>query len=333
LDLSALDNRQNIRILVLFLIVQFAGLLLAAQLYNGAPIQTAQAVQQSSAAGFTSTWTFILVYIGLILIASLLLIFLIRRGSTKILLLFEAFAILGGAFFFFLALISILTSYLPQSLSVNINYIMVLSAVLALALLIAKRKLPRLRNMTSIVASIGIGLALGINIGFGTALLFMFVLAIYDFTAVFITKHMVAMADAAVEMNLALIVLTSEGEALPSKSLTKSQLEISSKQRDSLLKNYGGTMKELGSRGLTPILMPRGLGNGDLAVPLMLATAAYAQFLNFTVPITITIGAAFGLIFTFAILKKYRRALPAIPPLLFGILVALAVYLLLNTLL
>lgn len=183
-----------------------------------------------------------------------------------------------------------------------------------------------MRNPVSVISSIGIGVVLGINIGFGIALLFMFILAIYDFIAVFITKHMVAMGQAAVNMNLALIVVTSEGQAIPTSEANKSEKKIASMQKNSLFKNYKNTMTELKDKNMIPIIMPRGLGNGDLAVPLMLATSAYSQYLNFTVPLVITIGAAVGLIITFSILKRYRRALPAIPPLLFGILLALTIY-------
>jgi presenilin-like A22 family membrane protease len=324
---SGLDSRQNIRILTLFLIVQFAGLLLATQYFNGANVQQVSASSGQAVAGFPSITSFILVYIGVMGIATFILMFLMRRKSTKIFLLFEAITILIGSFFVFLFLAGIGSVYFPQiQILSNPNFQVGLAGFLSVVLLVSKWKNPRLRNTTSIISSVGLGLILGLNVSFPLALLFMGVIAIYDFIAVFITKHMVAMGQAAVDMNLALIVVTNEGEAIPSSNATKAQMEIYSKQKASLTKNYGQTMDELHRKNLIPIIRPRGLGNGDLAIPLMVAVAAYSTFLNFTVSMVIVLGSTFGLILTFLILDRYRRALPAIPPLLFGILIALGIY-------
>lgn len=324
--MSALDSRQNIRILTIFLIVQFAGLLIATQYFNGASVQQVS-VPNQSVAGFPTVASFILVYIGVIGMATFIMMFLMRRNSTKIFLLFEAITILIGSFFVFLLVVGITAAYLSQVQVLGNAYFQLgLAALLSITLLVLKWKNPRLRNTTAIISSVGLGLVLGLNIGFGVALLFMGIIAIYDFIAVFVTKHMVAMGQAAVDMNLALMVVTSEGEAIPSSSANKKEMEWYSKEKNSLNKNYKQTMEELHKQNLIPIMRPRGLGNGDLAIPLMVAVAAYSTFLNFTVSLVIALGATFGLILTFLILDRYRRALPAIPPLLFGILVALSIY-------
>jgi len=57
------------------------------------------------------------------------------------------------------------------------------------------------------------------------------------------------------------------------------------------------------------------LGAGDLAIPLMLAISAYATYLSYFMSILIVVGSAFGLIFAMTISKRYKIALPAIPPL------------------
>jgi presenilin-like A22 family membrane protease len=329
MNTDALDNRQNLRILAIFLIVQFTGLLIATQVYNGLPVQSVKAL--SSQAPQYTPITFILTYAGIFLILTLVLIFLMRSGSSRILLIFEALAILAGSFFLFTWLAGLLPFYFPQfAVFASTPFQLIIPALLAISVLAVKYKVPRSRNLVTIVSVIGIGMTIGFFIGFTLGLAFMAVLAIYDYIAVFVTKHMVAMGQAALSMNLALMVVTNEGEALPKSSLTKEQLKAYNAQRPFLNKNYKSTMQELNSRKLVPILMPRGLGNGDLAVPLMLAVAAYTQFLNFTVSLVIIIGAAFGLIVTFAILKRYRRMLPAIPPLLFGVLVALGIYFLIT---
>jgi len=329
---DALDNRQNLRILAIFLIVQFTGLLIATQVYNGLPVQSVKALSSQAAPQYTPL-TFILTYAGIFTILTLVLIFLMRSGGSKILLVFEALAVLAGSFFLFTWLAGLLPFYFPQIVVFgNASFQLLVPAAAALLILAIKYKVPRSRNFVTIVSVIGIGMTIGFFIGFTLGLAFMAVLAIYDYIAVFVTKHMVVMGQAALNMNLALMVVTNEGEALPKSSLTKEQLKAYNVQRPFLFKNYKSTMKELENRKLVPVLMPRGLGNGDMAVPLMLAVAAYTQFLNFTISLVIIIGAAFGLIVTFGILKKYRRMLPAIPPLLFGIIVALGVYFLISAL-
>jgi hypothetical protein len=68
------------------------------------------------------------------------------------------------------------------------------------------------------------------------------------------------------------------------------------------------------------------LGTGNLAMPLMVAIAAYKVNLNFVLSFVIILGAILGLVITMLILRRYKRALPAIPPILFGIAVALLAY-------
>ncbi|MFI5412691.1 MAG: presenilin family intramembrane aspartyl protease [Candidatus Micrarchaeales archaeon] len=317
--MSALDTRQDIRILTLFLIVQFAGLFLATQLYSGATVEQVS-VSPNSAVLFPVT------YIIFIIGFSIIMLLLLRRGIARIMVLLEGFAILVSSYFFFIIIVSIIGSYFPNTSFINNqNYQIIAAAIFGFAVVLFKNKNPRSRNTVSIIASISIGVIIGLGLSFETALIFMIILAVYDFIAVFITKHMVAMGQAAVEMNLAFLIMTSEGEAVPASTIQKKHSGVFSSMRNPFSK-YKNTVKELKKEGLVPILRPRALGNGDLAVPLMVAVSAYSQFLTFTVSFVIIFGAAFGLVMTFFILGKYKRPLPAIPPLLFGILLALSVY-------
>jgi hypothetical protein len=77
---------------------------------------------------------------------------------------------------------------------------------------------------------------------------------------------------------------------------------------------------------MVPLSARTALGTGDLMAPLMLAVSAYTVDLNFTLSFVVILGSILGLFLTMYTLKKYRRALPAIPFLLFGILVALGIF-------
>ena len=72
------------------------------------------------------------------------------------------------------------------------------------------------------------------------------------------------------------------------------------------------------------------LGTGDLALPLMLAVSAYISFLSYFAAVMIILGAASGMIFTMYLLKRYKVALPAIPPLFAFINLFLAVLFAIN---
>jgi presenilin-like A22 family membrane protease len=153
----------------------------------------------------------------------------------------------------------------------------------------------------------------------------MALLAIYDFIAVFITKHMIAMGNAAASMNLALLVGTVEAEAIPTSQLSAAERKDAPRFRSAFQKNPE-LLKDLDRRKMVPIVAPRLLGNGDLATPAMVAVSAYKVIGSFTLSLVVVVGATAGLIATFYILSKYRRPLPAIPPLFIGILLSIAVY-------
>ncbi len=58
------------------------------------------------------------------------------------------------------------------------------------------------RNISSIIATIGVGSLLGASIGVWPVIVFLIALAVYDYIAVFKTKHMVKMAKAVAKKNL-----------------------------------------------------------------------------------------------------------------------------------
>ncbi|MDP2666387.1 MAG: presenilin family intramembrane aspartyl protease [Candidatus Diapherotrites archaeon] len=67
------------------------------------------------------------------------------------------------------------------------------------------------RNISSMVATIGAGAVIGISIGVWPVIIFLIALGIYDYIAVFKTKHMVTMAKAVAKKNLSFTI------AMPTK--------------------------------------------------------------------------------------------------------------------
>ena len=72
------------------------------------------------------------------------------------------------------------------------------------------------------------------------------------------------------------------------------------------------------------------LGTGDLAMSLMLALSAYFTFFSYFTALTIVLGSTVGLVFAMYVSKRYKIALPAIPPLFAFSSIALAIDLIIE---
>jgi presenilin-like A22 family membrane protease len=310
----------------MFMFVQFFGLLLGIALFNGEVLPIPSQQSQS----FFSTPLNLLFYVAYIIIVSLILILLFRiYKGRKLFIAFEAVVIFIASMIVFMVIFglindsTILTVY-GTPITTNFS----IAVIAALVLIYLKNRKPQLRNVAAIIASVGVGLILGISFPFYIALLFMGLIAIYDFVAVFITKHMLALARVAEDNNLALLIGVNEVEALPARSLDREYVEEYRKNRGKL--RNGKEFNNMLGNSLVPIAARVELGTGDLAIPLMVAISAYSPGPNFVLSFFVIFGAIAGLLLTMFILRKYKRALPAIPPLFFGIIVFVLLYVLLR---
>ncbi len=296
-----IENRQLINIIVLFTIVQFAGLLITIFAFSSVEVYAAPMPASASVSGAA-------IYLAYIVTTAIIIILLFRfvRGDILFVLL-EGFVVLFATSFL---LFIILTTLLPSTSYLYIGIACVLATIL---LIVAKNYRPGLRNFIAITSSIGVGVVIGQN-GFYLAYLLMLFIAVYDYVAVFITKHMITLARAVSARNLAFLIGSSDVEAIPKEYVTakdRAEFKKSVKMKD--VKDP--TMRELIAQGAVPVISQVQLGTGDLAIPLMLSVSAYVSFFNYMLPVSIVIGSIFGLIFTMYLLKTYRVALPAIPPL------------------
>jgi presenilin-like A22 family membrane protease len=310
-----IENRQLVHILVFFLIVQFGGLLLASIVFANTPISSS-----INGSGTAITPLQIVAYFAEIIVVAIIILFIIKFYHGSILFtLLEAFAIIPTSFIFFFIVLAFL---FPQA---SFNFVVVTSALLAVILVVAKNKKPSLRNITAMVASIGLGVAGGVGFGFLVAFLLMFIFAIYDYIAVFVTKHMVTMAQALSSRNLAFLVSASDVEVTSEKQLSKSERKEYKKYKKEMKSVNNPMIKKIFESGEVPMVAQIQLGTGDLGLPLILAVSAYTVFFNYFLSVVVIVGAAIGLVATMIFLKKYRRPLPAIPPLFSFICIALGI--------
>ncbi len=312
-----IENRQPAHILVLFLIVQFSGLLLLAYTSSS---QVFQIINQSAPPPqqIGTTIVFVVSIIIYMVVAALVMLVILRfyHGNA----LFKAIEtyVLGLPVFIVASLV--LSSAFPQTNAVLTEGI---SLLLAAGIVILRNVRPRTINFAVVCASIGLGIVIGLY-GFLFAYLFMAVLAIYDYIAVFITKHMVALAKGLSEKNLAFLIGSYDTEIIPKGYLSgKERKEYMSQLQTS--KNKDPMIQRLIAQGKLPATSAVALGAGDLAVPLMLSVGLYMYTLSMFAAIVASAGAGVGLVATMYLLKRYKVALPAIPPLFAFMNLALAV--------
>ena len=315
-----IEFRQLAQILTMFMIVQFLGLLLSIPLFSGATYQEITSAQVISS---PVNALFYIVYIVVFSVV-LLLIFKVYKGK-KLFVVFEG-AIVLSSFIVFSIIVAVLAGSAQSGIFGSGSIWYFLAALIpAIALVVAKNRMPRLRNTTAIIASAGVGVALGLSFSFPLALVFVALLGVYDFIAVFITKHMIALGDMAVQNNLSFLIMVRETKAVPMSYLTPKEQKEYAKNKPALEKQ-GGLVDKLTRENMALMPAMTALGTGDLAVPLMLAVAAYKVNLNFVLSFVVVFGSVLGLMLNMLVLRRYKKALPAIPLLLAGIVIALLAY-------
>lgn len=138
-----------------------------------------------------------------------------------------------------------------------------------------------LKNAAAIFATAGVGVVFGISLGIVPLIFFLIFLSIYDYISVFATKHMVELADFVVEKDLAFTVTAKTPPVRP-----------------------GAKEKRID------------LGTGDLIAPIMLEVSA----LSFSVAAAglVFLGAMVSMSIFLALVWKKRTVLPALPPIVLG---------------
>jgi presenilin-like A22 family membrane protease len=168
------------------------------------------------------------------------------------------------------------------------------SALLAFCFASVKFFYPAIKNISAIVSSAGVGAIFGFSVGFIPALLFALFLSVYDYIAVFKTRHMIVLA----------------------RELTSRKLSFSVSAKAVPKMREGEPKKEYAER-VKEETRTLDLGTGDLAIPLMLAVSAYP--LGGIIPaLAMVAGSSVALFVTLYLVSKHRVFIPALPPLCFG---------------
>jgi len=251
--------------LTIFYLTLFLGIICAVRL---ATIFEYQNVELPSISLFNFLFTF---FIATVLLIALITIIKKRTVKGKILkVLFGSISLFGSLMFF--------NAFLPAMFS--------LILVLFLGLWWIKKPTVLNQDILMVFAFSGIGAQLGLSLDYRVVILILIVLSIYDFIAVYKTKHMVKMAKEMIEVG------TIPGFVFPfqTSGFLKSTAEVKPGEGKFLI-----------------------LGGGDIILPLMFSVSLleFGVLTSFLVSIFSLIGVLFNFLLLF--LQKERKPIPALP--------------------
>ncbi|MFH1588349.1 MAG: presenilin family intramembrane aspartyl protease [Candidatus Diapherotrites archaeon] len=246
---------------VLFIVTQSIGLMVADKLIQENVSATLITDNPEDVENSIGLIAYILVFTAVLLIA----IKYFGNFSGILFKIFESLAIFGA---------SILVFYtFTQTI-----FVFVFALLLVLVRIVFSKNI-WLRNLSSVIATAGAGALMGVSLGILPVIVFMVLLAIYDFIAVFKTKHMITLANAIKKKNLSFTY------ALPTKE----------------------HQFELGTGDLVIPLV--------FSTSILKANKALMNFPEYFFPSAIILTVSFiGLIATiYFVSKKPGKALPALP--------------------
>ncbi len=179
------------------------------------------------------------------------------------------------------------------TLSTIVFEILALSIIVILISAWKRRPIILLHNFLVTISIAGIGAVIGRQFNPLVIAVLLTVFSVYDFIAVYKTKHMVKMAS----------------EMIKTKAIMGIIVPFS----------FSGLLTNLQEKEKEEFMV---LGGGDLAFPLFLTSSVVLAY-GLSEAIIVTVFALFGLFGSFYIFnsQKEKRAIPALPPIALGALV------------
>jgi presenilin-like A22 family membrane protease len=179
-----MNSKLVLMLIGIFLITQTLGLIVADKLITeeiSAPLVTDNPQDIENSIGL---------FVYIIVFTAILLIFI------------KFFAKFSGTLFKLMELLAIFAaSTLVSVVFINSIFALIIPITL-IALRIIFSKNIWLRNLTSVIATAGAGALIGVSLGIIPVIVLIILLAVYDFIAVFKTKHMVTLAKSITKKNL-----------------------------------------------------------------------------------------------------------------------------------
>ncbi len=218
-------------------------------------------------------------------------------GALLMLILIRIFRIYPAIFmvieFILISTSSSIVFYALLRLLLDYDISTPVAIMMGLAFSTLKMIKPQLKNAAAVLATAGVGVIFGISLGLIPLIIFLILLSIYDYLSVFATKHMVELANFVVKRDLA---FTITARTKPHR--------IGQKERRI------------------------DLGTGDMIAPIMLEVSALS--FNPVATLFVFAGAVISLAVFITVVWKKKMILPALPPIVFGMIISLLLGFLLN---
>jgi presenilin-like A22 family membrane protease len=150
-----------------------------------------------------------------------------------------------------------------------------------------------MHNILIVIAIGAIGAVFGANLMPSEVIIILIFLALYDFIAVYKTKHMVSMFRSLIEKRVYLSLIIPQ--------------------------NFKGIFKKI--KEASPQTEFMFLGTGDLAIPAIFITACLK--ISLLTSLLVGLGSVFGFILLYVLFvsQKERQPMPGLPPLILGCLI------------
>ena len=287
-----MDMRLNpiLSIVLMFALTQIIGIAAGILLTDTAAYDENVQSLSISPIGDTQSPLNALLMLGYVLIGAGAALFIIKYFRTKFFFRLIELAVVGGTVS--ILLFAFIFAFGPLDFFGSVAISSAAGAIFA----IAKFFIPKLKNPAAILSSAGVAAIFGFSMGIWPALIFIVALSLYDYIAVFKTRHMLTLAQGLGTNELSFTVTATDGQGKPAGE------KIVSGERVSRLD----------------------LGSGDLAIPAMLAVSVYSAT-GILGSIAVLIGSIISIYITLKFVVEKHIVLPALPPICLGSLIALLI--------
>jgi presenilin-like A22 family membrane protease len=222
-----------------------------------------------------------LFFIGYILFGAVFMIALIRLlGKVPLVFMLMEFMLIATS--------SSIVFYAFLRLVLGYDVSTMVAIAMGLAFSGLKQLRPGFKNAAAIMATAGVGVIFGVSLGLLPLIIFLVFLSIYDYLSVFMTKHMVELANFVVKKDLAFTVTARAPP--PRKGMKEQRID---------------------------------LGTGDMIAPVMLEVSTLS--ISPVATAFVFVGAVISLGLFLTMVWKSKMVLPALPPIVFGMIISLLI--------
>jgi len=290
-EVDGLLDDPKLRMLMMYLLAQVLGISVGVYLIQMSAVSPVFSEMKVEPMGENNPLNSLL-FVVYVLVGSLLLLILLKfyRG-IMLYRLMEFFVIFFASNIVFFVLFYIV---------LNEDYAVLLALASSFLLALGKQIKPELRNVAAIVSSAGVGAVFGFSLNFLPSIVFAILLSVYDYIAVFKTRHMITFAKEFSTKQLAFTLVSKKPE------------KKTEEERKTEVRYIPGRERRLE------------LGTGDVVVPMMVAVSSYYPF-GWCGPVVIVLSASVSLWMLMCYVSRKGKILPALPFLTSGMLVGTSV--------